>query len=335
MHYCSYCRELSFGQPDSCRPHPDPFPHDSDTAQRKRDAREGRGREESKGISTGEIEPAEKAAEDGKRTDTVMVTSERKMKRNRNRVSSVLRNDIDQYLEGYGEDYGAISSATDLEQEGLQQFAPVDVVKNIDMMTARKTPEENRRKFVHSAQAKVDLDQKTPSKNRRKLLQLPKLPRTPKFRKKSKIGDGVLCRGTDEVQMISRIRDIPEPGKPVEGWKAESPHVESTGRSPKQTGVDATTVVVNTSTGSSDSGFSLRNAESGGVPLPLDTESVNDQARRLQLSVQAYIPENFGSPSKVCLFTNGTSYSLYMSVSKHSVSHHMCMCSLRNSLSED
>ena len=301
----SHCRELSFDLPDS---------HNSDQPNSSSHAREEKRKEESKRISTENVEPAEKAVAGSKKADTVapqLMTSERKMsKRNRNRVSSVLRNDNDQYLEGYGEDYGAISSATDLEQEGLQQFAPVDVVKNIDKMAARNIPEESKRDLAHSAPTKVDIDPEIPgTKNRRRLFQLPKLPKTPKFLKKSKKGietAGVLHRGIDGVQMISRIRDIPEPGKPLEGWKEESEisvAEKSNCGSPKQTDidqheeVDVTSVAVNTSIGSSDSELSVHSVESGVVSLPLETESVNDQVRRLQLSVQTYRPE---STNKVC-----------------------------------
>lgn len=298
-----FFRELRFDQPDSRQPHSNPSARHSE---RKHDAREGKGGEKSSEISTRRLEPAERAAEEGsKRTDTATIATERKMKRHRNRVSSVLKNDNDQYLEGYGENYGAISSATDLEQEGLLQFAPIDVVKNIDKMAARKTLEENGRKLVHSAQAKVDLEQKTPTKVRRKLLQL---PRTPKFRKKSKFkGANVVHTGTDEVEMIARIRDVPEPGKPMHGWKAESPQVESNGNSPKQTDngeTGVTIVVVNTSTGSSESELSVRNADREEVSLPMETKSVDHQVRRLQGSAQA--DKKFGSPNKVCLFTNPT-----------------------------
>ena len=53
-----------------------------------------------------------KEHEDDIATEQEVAEVSKRAKRNRRRVSSTLKNDMEQYLEGYGENYGALSSQT-------------------------------------------------------------------------------------------------------------------------------------------------------------------------------------------------------------------------------
>ena len=74
-----------------------------------------RGREHGPQPRSTDLEKDE-GMEEGERDNTA-TKNKKATKRNRRRVSSVLKNDMELYLEGYGEDYGALSSKTNLELE--------------------------------------------------------------------------------------------------------------------------------------------------------------------------------------------------------------------------
>ena len=60
-------------------------------------------------------------AKENRATEQEVDEGRKRDKRNRRRASSTLKNDMEQYLEGYGENYGALSSQTDKLHPWMEQ----------------------------------------------------------------------------------------------------------------------------------------------------------------------------------------------------------------------
>ena len=219
----------------------------------------------------------------------IVVTGEKKpKKRVVRRVSSVLKNDMEQYLEGYGEDYGALSSTTDLDLEGLHLYKPSEIKKSLttkgEGSTQSKTSKEHRRK-------------REKKKSRKKKEKPPK--NNPHFGKTNVSED--VNTGDDGVHSVAMVKTIAEPGDLIATQLQSQRDMDTeTSQQDSREQEDADSVAVNTSLGSSGSESSLANVgESKGVSLPLEEETINDQVRRLQVSVEIYSPESLGD-GKVC-----------------------------------
>ena len=230
----------------------------------------------------------------------IVVTGERKTsQQNRRRVSSVLKNDMEQYLEGYGQDYGALSSATDLELEGLHPYGPAEIKKSLVMKGESSRSKKKERK-----------NDKPQQKKFRKKLHFPKIPKPTQshFGKRGKKGisvSAVVNTGDEGVHTTALKKDLPEPGqliaKQLQSHRDMDTAKDDTQVQEAEKEEDADSVAVNTSLGSSGSETSLYSEKgSGGVSLPLEVESITDQVRRLQLSVEVYSPESLGEGGKVC-----------------------------------
>lgn len=168
----------------------------------------------------------------------IVVTEERKtLKANRHRVSSVLENGVEQYLSG-GLDYGAVSSKTDLDKEGLERFKPIEVARSLDRLDAIRTKagekeekQESGGEEVQPPEAKPETDTatgaangkpsestfvKSASKAAKKLLKIHKRPGTPRLGKKVPTvfqTSNILHEGEGGVLMTARIKGVPEPGQ--------------------------------------------------------------------------------------------------------------------------
>lgn len=233
---------------------------------------------------------------------TIVVTGERKpAKHNRRRVSSVLKNDMEQYLEGYGEDYGALSSGTDLDLEGLHPYRPAEIKKSL----------ETKGESSRQTKATKNKDQSRKKKPRKKL-HFPKIPKPTQshFGKRGNKGisvSAVVNTGNEGVHTTAIKKDLPEPGQLIAKQLQSRRDMDTTKDNviveDAEKEEDADSVAVNTSLGSSGSETSLTSEKgSGGVSLPLEVESITDQVRRLQLSVEVYSPESLGESSKVGYF---------------------------------
>ena len=221
---------------------------------------------------------------------TIVVTREKKPKKRAvRRVSSVLKNDMEQYLEGYGEDYGALSSTTDLDLEGLYPYKPSEIMKSLatkgDSSTESKTSEKHRKKRKKKTREKKE----KPPKNH------------PHLRKKGFNVSEDVNTGDKGVHSVALVKSIAEPGDLIATQlQSQRDKDTETSQQDSREQEDAESVAVNTSLGSSGSESSLANAEeSKGVLLPLEEETINDQVRRLQLSLETYSPESLGG-AKVC-----------------------------------
>ena len=220
----------------------------------------------------------------------IVVTGEKKpKKRVVRRVSSVLKNDMEQYLEGYGEDYGALSSTTDLDLEGLHLYKPSEIKKSLttkgEGSTQSKTSKERRRKREKKSRKKKE---KPPKNN-------------PHFGKKGFNVSEDLNTGDDGVHSVTMVKTIAEPGDLIAAQLQSQRDMDTeTSQQDSREQEDVDSVAVNTSLGSSGSEGSLADVgESKGVSLPLEEETINDQVRRLQVSVEIYSPESLGD-GKVC-----------------------------------
>ena len=221
---------------------------------------------------------------------TIVVTREKKPKKRAvRRVSSVLKNDMEQYLEGYGEDYGALSSTTDLDLEGLYPYKPSEIMKSLatkgESSTESKTSEKHRKKRKKKTREKKE----KPPKNH------------PHLRKKGFNVSEDVNTGDKGVHSVAMVKSIAEPGDLIATQlQSQRDKATETSQQDSREQEDAESVAVNTSLGSSGSESSLANAEeSKGVLLPLEEETINDQVRRLQLSLETYSPESLGG-AKVC-----------------------------------
>ena len=221
---------------------------------------------------------------------TIVVTREKKPKKRAvRRVSSVLKNDMEQYLEGYGEDYGALSSTTDLDLEGLYPYKPSEIMKSLatkgDSSTESKTSEKHRKKRKKKTREKKE---KPPNNH-------------PHLRKKGFNVSEDVNTGDKGVHSVAMVKSIAEPGDLIATQlQSQRDKDTETSQQDSREQEDAESVAVNTSLGSSGSESSLANAEeSKGVLLPLEEETINDQVRRLQLSLETYSPESLGG-AKVC-----------------------------------
>ena len=221
----------------------------------------------------------------------IVVTGEKKPKKRAvRRVSSVLKNDMEQYLEGYGEDYGALSCTTDLDLEGLHLYRPSEIKKSLttkgDGSTQNKTSKEHRRK-------------REKKKSRKKKEKPPK--NNPHFGKKGFNVSEDVNTGDNGVHSVAMVKTIAEPGDLI-ATQLQSQRDMDTEKSQQDSREqeDADSVAVNTSLGSSGSESSLADVgKSKGVSLPLEEETINDQVRRLHVSLETYSPESLGD-GKVC-----------------------------------
>ncbi len=178
------------------------------------------------------------------------------------RMSSPIKNDNQDYLEGYGADYGAISSTTDLEKERLPKYAEKDIAKKLKQKdkkrklseeSTEKSPKKEKKKFGLFSRSKKIVEDKPPQ------------------------GEGILD-----------YKDMPSPSKSIVRF-AEVLEEELTKR---DSGLTDTSLGVNTSLGSehSDSSYAERGGDQNGcgLELPTEEESISEQVRRLQVSVEEY-----------------------------------------------
>ena len=196
---------------------------------------------------------------------TIVVTSEHVPEKQVRRRHSVMRNDMEQYLEGYGEDYGALSSATNLEQEGLKHYKAREI--------AKKTKAEHK-KEIKTSSAKP--------KSKRFL-------RFPKFHKTTKT----------EIEVQDLTHDAITTDKNEIEMRTVEVEVHVTEQNPDKE--DENSIAVNTSLGSTESLIAGVEEDGGHVTLPLEIETVTDQVRRLQQSLQEYEDESLLVQVRTCL----------------------------------
>ncbi len=183
-----------------------------------------------------------------------------------------IKNDNEDYLEGYGADYGAVSSATDLDKEGLSKYADKDIAKKlkekekrIKKLNEKQKPQKEKKKFRLFSQSKKKSEDK---RRKEDILDYTEVPSSP-------------------TKSSVKFADILE----EETRKRESVHT------------DVNSVGVNTSLGSvhSDSSVVERVGGADSLQLPTEEESISEQVRRLQASVDRYNQEERDKKKKVCV----------------------------------
>lgn len=175
---------------------------------------------------------------------SIVVTSEHVPEKQVRRRHSVMRNDMEQYLEGYGENYGALSSSTDLELEGLKHYKAKEI--------AKKTKEREENKKDKTSSPKL--------KSKRFL-------RFPKFHKSSK-------KVSDDCE--------PVPTKEITTDRAAHSLENPSETSPDN--IDENSVAVNTSLGSTESVPGMEEDEGHvKLPLEVESKSDQVRRLQLSL----------------------------------------------------
>ena len=241
---------------------------------------------------------------------TILVTREKRTTvKERRRTSNVLSTDLEQYLEGYGEDYGALSSATDLDMEGLDFFDLKELTAErfkglkgkvmyspIKEEPVKSRPEENEAKKEPEPEASMDL-------------RIPKL-----FNRRSKSASAM-----DRIAAAQTVnRKISQP-KPDTQPILEKPehetviHVVGTTRGGDDTQEQynqamssltasessADSVAVNTSLDeSSSSEHYAPQEEQHEAPLSLEVETLDDRLSRFKQDIQSHAPPHLTQVSK-------------------------------------
>ena len=200
-------------------------------------------------------------------------TSDRKAKSLRRvSIGNKAVGEMDQYLGGYGEDYGSRSSTTDLKQEGLRYYKEREIKKSL---AARDKGKHSRDGGAN--QAKEEEAALMPSKHKsRRLLNFSKFTR--KNKKTAQVVE------PDEVASFQPHDDTsPLPAAVIPQIVVETIHVNG----------ERDSIAVNTSLGGTDSDDTMIDETGKGrVHLPLESESVSDQVRRLQQSVKEHHPDD-------------------------------------------
>ena len=154
------------------------------------------------GVAEGEADSAEK--------QTGEITEARKStKQSHRRVSAILRNDMEQYLDGYGENYGALSSKTNLELEPwLEYFVEGEREQDGNGRSGKGKKMKKRRKKSSSPRSSL----------RSKSTDTPQKPKSPKkskkilsFSKMSKLPSALLGKKQVEPERASL--------EPLEAWQ--------------------------------------------------------------------------------------------------------------------
>ena len=221
----------------------------------------------------------------------------------RRRISNAIKNDNDDYLEGYGQNYGALSSATDLDMEGLVPFPSKEIAKSLKRRDKQKTPKAKRKFNIFSRKKKGDNRQG----NRNSAGVLEYSEPTETSSPSTKTRDGVSSVGQNEPahpKAVNRVSTNKKASQKSNVHFAETsqPQHDST----HLIDADIDSVGVNTSLGSEYSVTSLLGGLERGsgegdeqLQLPTEEESISDQVLRLQRSVEEHQQDEFGYDDKV------------------------------------
>ena len=140
-----------------------------------------------------------KEHEDNIATEQEVAEGSNRAKRNRRRVSSTLKNDMEQYLEGYGENYGALSSQTnELEpwKEELEEEEGEKQRKRKPKGKKRKRKKDKTSSQRSSSPSKSGADSPKRSRKNTKLSKLP---------------SGLLGKGRKKTEVDTSENLHPEP----------------------------------------------------------------------------------------------------------------------------
>lgn len=209
-----------------------------------------------------------------------------KKHRDHHKLGQVTFSDMDHYLEGYGEDYGALSTQSDifLPQEDEEEI-DVGVIRQLRFgKQGRKTSREEQFKSRSASDLE---DQKIPETGKHKnLFLLQKLRRPKRVVETSTTtdpGEGEHQENTPQGDHSEHQGSTGNEAKPTEG---ETMHTQLRPACSRDS-MDAH-MSYESSSSKSDA------EESGGVQLPLAEQHYTEGIRKLQLSREAYEEEHFG-----------------------------------------
>ena len=211
----------------------------------------------------------------------------------RKRLSNAVKNDNEDYLVGYGQDYGAISSATDLEKEGLSKYADKDIAKKLKERDKKKSNSDTKEP---KAKKKFNLFSKSAKKSREEkqspdeVLEYKDIS-SPTQAQYKDVPSPTQAQYKDiSSPTQAQYKDVPSPTR----VRFKEPDTDPTNK--RGSGhTDVNSMGVNTSLGSEQSESSLvgQLQELGGVAeerlqLPVEEATISEQVARLQRSVEEY-----------------------------------------------
>lgn len=247
---------------------------------------------------TTEINPAE---DDDQLMDIPKIAgaSERKIKGiRRPSLGNKVDGEVDLYLGGYGEDYGSLSSTTDLEQEGLRYYKEREIKKSL----AARDKEKERQSKESSPTKDEGIAAASPPSFKhksKKLLNFSKFTRKNKNKKTHQVADQPAVNSQTQEFTAPSISGPTKP-KPVATVLpqivVETVHING----------EKDSIAVNTSLGGTDSDDTAVDegaAGKGHVHLPLESVSVSDRVRILQESVKEHHPDDIIAEVSISIHT--------------------------------
>ena len=293
----------------------------------------GNGNEEEKTIEGGEDLEVEKInlADDNRSLESdkdedeltdipeIASASDRKLKLPRRvSIGNKAVGEVDQYLTGYGEDYGSKSSTTDLEREGLKYYKEREIKKRVaardkgkqpsrDSSPTKTTDEDEEKKIAMSSGFKGKSKKllnfsKFTRKNKKKTTEVEaEAPSTPPS---SKYTHHITPPHGGDVTRPPHTNDVTPPHNDVTPIHNDVTDKTTTFVIPQivvgtpRLNGERDSIAVNTSLGGTDSEDTLVDEAAadkikGHVHLPLESLPVSDRVRLLQQSVQEHNPNDF------------------------------------------
>ena len=200
--------------------------------------------------------------------------------------------EMDQYLKGYGEDYGSKSSSTDLDQEGLRYYKEREIKKKV---AARDREKQSRDSSPTKTPDEEEHPQTSTKQKSKKVLRFSKFARKKKKRTVNfSEEDGNDHQTQDEIA-ANTMEHAPAPVVPQ--IVVEAPRMNG----------ERDSIAVNTSLGGTDSEDALVDEAAadrikGHVRLPLESQSVSDRVRLLQEAVKEHHSEDITTEVSVFAF---------------------------------
>lgn len=212
-----------------------------------------------------------------------------KKHKDRHQLGKVTFSDMDQYLEGYGEDYGALSTQSDilLPDDGEEEM---DVAAMRQLRFAKQGRKTSREEELLKSKSASNVEDKRSETGKLESSSKPRKLKRPKREvETSTIPDP---RKGQQRESAPEEGDREQQGAMGNGQKEEENTNPQLRPACSEDSMDA-----HMSYESSSSKSDGEESKGGGVQLPLAKQHFTEGIRRLQLSKEAYEEEHFGKVS--------------------------------------
>lgn len=191
-----------------------------------------------------------------------------------------MSNDMDQYLTGYGEDYGALSTQSDImlspeEEEDLDREA----VRQLRFSPQRRISRESIEDQLPKCKSDSTIDDNHEAHSNKEVFKLVKLKRLEREVKKSKSNGAHTAEETMAQESNEQV------------------DIEETEEEKRLRAASVDSMDGHLSYGSGESKSDSEQESSGRVSLPLAEQHYTEGIMRLQLAKEAYEEEHFGKVS--------------------------------------